>query len=628
MIVEKRIPRSIWLILASLGALLIIGSILSLSSWHSQSHFLHDYLPVYSLVNYGICLGVLFAGILLTGSSIFQFSGKTLRQLKFLPLLVGAGILIFTLFLWNAIRDSRTKNTRAMMTMQAIHVKQEIAARLEFEMYAISAMAQRWEVRGGTPEIEWEADAKSFMDYYPNFTALQWVDADLNVQWSVPNIITDKTNTSVAKKTRSVLLSAKNPRIVNITDIVPTGKSNEEALYLYVPVYTHGIFSGYIVGVVDSKLFFADILNNEIDMGYAVSIKQADRIVFKGGASDKAAQRRWGKVATFILQDLNWSIRLWPTTQLLEQQGAHMPTFVLLSGVVIAGLLMLAIFLSQIAHRHARMVSVAHESLRRETIDRQRTEQVKMRLEKALQQSQKLEAIGTLAGGVAHDFNNILYAILGYVEMARQDVPKDTLVYKNLGKVLNAGQRGKKLVSSILSFSRQESHEFVPMDLVEAINVCFELLTPVIPANIELSKRLEVQKAVVFGSHTDIEQVVINVVNNAADAIAGYGKIAVHLEAVNAHEEPLNSAPNLVADRYFCIRIKDSGTGMDEVTLARLFEPFYTTKEVGSGTGLGLSMAHGIIENHHGIILANSRIGKGSTFYIYLPEYNSADQEK
>lgn len=158
------------------------------------------------------------------------------------------------------------------------------------------------------------------------------------------------------------------------------------------------------------------------------------------------------------------------------------------------------------------------------------------------------------------------------------------------------------------------------MDLVEAINVCFDLLTPVVPANVQLKKHFEVDKAMIFGSHTDIEQVIINIVNNAVDAIEGYGKISVNLSVTSASEEPLCGAPGLIADTYYVIRVKDDGFGMDEVTLQRLFEPFYTTKEVGSGTGLGLSMAHGIIESHHGIIVANSMIEKGSTFYIYLPQ--------
>ena len=188
--------------------------------------------------------------------------------------------------------------------------------------------------------------------------------------------------------------------------------------------------------------------------------------------------------------------------------------------------------------------------------------------------------------------------------------------------MIKAGQRGKKLVSSILSFSRQEAHQFEKMNLVEIVDVCFDLLKPIVPANVQLDREIKVDEAIVYGSHTDIEQVLINIVNNAVDAIQEYGNITVHLSASHADQEPLKSMPDKIADVYFCIGIKDDGEGMSDETLQRLFEPFYTTKEVGSGTGLGLSMAHGIIKNHNGIILANSLLGKGSTFYIYLPQYS------
>ena len=621
MIELKQLPKGIWLLIAVVAALLILVSVSSFVNWFSHQPFLIPLLPKYSLVNYAFALAILFVGILMLGSSIHQVTGKKLRQFKLLPLIVGAAIIIFTLFLWNAMRETRNKNLRAMVTFQAIHVKQEISARIEFEMYAIRSMAKRWEVRGGTPELEWRTDAKTFMDYYPSFQALQWVDDDFEVRWAVPEEFPEGINSHISINRRDVLFDSRHKNIVGITKIVDLD-DNAHEFYIYTTLYTHGIFSGFLVGVVDPELLFNNLLSNEVEAGYAVSISQSGDVVFHDGDIEPVLQKQWGKVASFRLQDVNWQIKLMPTQALLDQQGEHMPTFVLLAGVTVALLLMIAIFLSQLSFKHARMVFVAHENLRKETIDRKRTEQIKQRLEKALQQSQKLEAIGTLAGGVAHDFNNILYAIMGYVEMARQDLPEDTLVYDNLGKVIKAGQRGKKLVSSILSFSRQEAHQFEKMNLVEIVDVCFDLLKPIVPANVQLDREIKVDEAIVYGSHTDIEQVLINIVNNAVDAIQEYGNITVHLSASHADQEPLKSMPDKIADVYFCIGIKDDGEGMSDETLQRLFEPFYTTKEVGSGTGLGLSMAHGIIKNHNGIILANSLLGKGSTFYIYLPQYS------
>lgn len=621
MIEKKPLSKVLWRVLAGVGALLILLSIFALISWFSHETFLPPVFGPYTLVSYGVALAVLFCGILLTGSSIYQFSGKKLRHLKLLPLFVGAAIIIFTLCLWNAVRETRNKGILAMVTLQAINIKEEIRARLEFEMYAIRSMANRWEVRGGTPENEWRADASMFMDYYPNFNALQRVGTDYTVNWSAPRINNAGVNSAVAKQERAVLLAAQDNNIVGITGVV-NGDASGARFYLYAPVYHDDKFDGFLLGVANPKVFFDSVFSNEVEAGYAVSISQSGQVIYQAGDINSTLQQRWGKIAIFRIQGVEWNINLMPSKALMDQQGEYIPLFVLLAGIVVAFLLTILIFASQLTFRHARQLFVAHEKLRIETIGRERTEQVKVRLEKALQQSQKLEAIGTLAGGIAHDFNNILYAILGYVEMARQDLPKDSLVYTNLGKVLNAGERGRKLVASILSFSRHETHEYEPLDLLGILDVCTDLLKPAIPANIELTITKEVDEAIVYGSHVEIEQVVINIINNAVDAIKGYGHISVHLSASYASEEPLKSKPGCVADVYFCLRIKDDGAGMDDETLQRLFEPFYTTKEVGSGTGLGLSMAHGMVEAHNGIILANSVLGKGSTFYIYLPQHS------
>jgi len=239
------------------------------------------------------------------------------------------------------------------------------------------------------------------------------------------------------------------------------------------------------------------------------------------------------------------------------------------------------------------------------------TEESKKTLEKALLQGQKLQAIGTLAGGIAHDFNNILYAIRGYVELAREDVPKEGITYKNLGKILEGTYRGQDLIAQILSFSRrQQHHEFTSLHLKTEIMGALALLRPAIPESVDIQFEASTEGPI-QGNKIQIHQVIVNLINNAVDAMDSEGKILIKLSSTTADD----NLPN-----YCKIEVRDTGYGMEQSTMERIFEPFFTTKEVGKGTGLGLSMVHSIVKEHKGEITVSSHIGRGSLFTLFFPE--------
>lgn len=264
--------------------------------------------------------------------------------------------------------------------------------------------------------------------------------------------------------------------------------------------------------------------------------------------------------------------------------------------------------------------------LKREIDEHLQTEESKKTLEKALLQSQKLQAVGTLAGGIAHDFNNILYAIKGYVELAREDVAKDSVIYKNLGKVLEGTHRGQDMIARILSFSRRQHHELLPLTLNDEISGALSLLRPTIPQSVELEFKATTEGKI-LGNKTQIHQVIVNLINNAVDAMDGEGTIKLTLSPIGENETLPPQFSAFPGQKYCKIVIKDSGQGMDAVTQARIFEPFYTTKDVGKGTGLGLSTVHSIVKEHEGEIVVTSQLGKGSTFTLFFPEMNEAKKE-
>lgn len=296
------------------------------------------------------------------------------------------------------------------------------------------------------------------------------------------------------------------------------------------------------------------------------------------------------------------------------------PWFTFILGSSISILLAVIIRVAQLAKQRTFTLNQINDDLQKEVSERINAEEIKQKLEVALLQGQKLQAMGTLAGGIAHDFNNILYAIIGYVEMSRDDVDKNSLTYKNLGKVLEAAHRGQELVSRILAFSRRQHHQFNVLDLKTTIEAALSLLRPTIPASviIEFDSDIEIS---ILGNQTQIHQVLVNIINNAVDAMDGEGKITIHLTHVPSGDPLLKQFPEMKAQNYCNIEITDTGHGMDQPTMERMFEPFFTTKEVGKGTGLGLSIVHTIIKEHQGEITVNSQLGHGTTFMILLPEH-------
>lgn len=303
-----------------------------------------------------------------------------------------------------------------------------------------------------------------------------------------------------------------------------------------------------------------------------------------------------------------------------ESLKDSLPWLILFLGIALAILVGVAVRLAQLTRQRSQSLDLMNEDFKKEMISHMHSEESKQKLEKALLQGQKLQAIGTLAGGIAHDFNNILYAIIGYVEMAREDVEKESLVHKNLGKVLEASQRGRELISRILAFSRRQHLDLKTIQLQETIESVLALLRPTIPAGVTIIFHTMKHDFSILGDHTQLHQIVVNMINNAVDAMDGEGVVTIKLQIVVPEDEFLKQFTDITNNNYCRIDITDTGHGMDQATMARIFEPFYTTKEVGKGTGLGLSTVHAIIEEHKGKIIVTSQLGHGTTFTILLPE--------
>lgn len=251
--------------------------------------------------------------------------------------------------------------------------------------------------------------------------------------------------------------------------------------------------------------------------------------------------------------------------------------------------------------------------------DRHLAEEGLQRMEHQLRQAQRLEAMGTLAGGIAHDFNNLLGAILGYGEMALRDVPAGSRLRRDLESIMIAGDRGRALVDRILAFSRSGVGERLAVRVEEVVRETLELLTSKLPHGITIKDRLRAGGAAVMGDATQIHQVVMNLVSNAIQAMRSGGRVRVSVARIS-NDVPRAVTTGIVGARHYVVlEVADTGSGIPPEIFEKIFDPFFTTKEVGVGTGLGLSLVHGIVTGLGGVINVETAVGKGSVFTVYLP---------
>ncbi|MFC1884243.1 response regulator [Thermodesulfobacteriota bacterium] len=248
------------------------------------------------------------------------------------------------------------------------------------------------------------------------------------------------------------------------------------------------------------------------------------------------------------------------------------------------------------------------------------------RLEDRLRQAEKMEAIGTLAGGIAHDFNNILWIISGNTELISSQVPKDSPAQINLEQLENACQRARNMVAQILSFSRQTGHEKKTLTISSVVKECLKFLRSSIPTTIDIRQKISKGLDPILADLTQINQVIMNLCTNAAHALREKGGVLeVSLSNIYIDEVKSKLYEELSPGNYIKLEVSDTGPGIDPAIIDRIFEPYFTTKDLGEGTGMGLAVVHGIVKSHEGTIKVQSELGKGTSFQLFFPSREDED---
>lgn len=252
--------------------------------------------------------------------------------------------------------------------------------------------------------------------------------------------------------------------------------------------------------------------------------------------------------------------------------------------------------------------------------DRKRTEEEQAKLMKQLMHAQKNEALGTLAGGIAHDFNNILAAIMGYTELVLLDLPEDGQNYKDLNQVYTASIRARELIRQILTFSRTNEENRLPLNLGLIVKEALRLLRSSLPTSIDIAQDIDAECGEIMADATQLHQIIMNLGTNAFHAMEEHGGLlSIALHQVRLSEDELNYDQHHPPGDYVCLTVSDTGGGIPQTDLERIFEPYYTTKKQGKGTGLGLALVQGIVNSHNGMLFLKSKEGEGTEFTLYFP---------
>jgi signal transduction histidine kinase len=267
----------------------------------------------------------------------------------------------------------------------------------------------------------------------------------------------------------------------------------------------------------------------------------------------------------------------------------------------------------------------ANDRLQHEISDRETAQADRRRMETRLRRAQRLESLGTLVGGVAHEFNNLLQPILLYTDLALEDIPDDSPVAVNMQRVLKLANRAKGLSHQILTFGRHDDDVvFEELAIAPIVQEAVTMIRALLPATIDIRTSIDSDVGTVRCDPAQVQQLIVNLCNNAFQALTrGGGYISVALERAEVSAELSARHPNLKEGQYVVLEIVDTGQGMEPEIANRVFEPFFTTRGVGEGTGLGLSVVHGIVTRHCGEIILESEPGEGTSFRIFMPSANN-----
>jgi signal transduction histidine kinase/CheY-like chemotaxis protein len=540
-----------------------------------------------------------------------------LMQRKFvdrllLPTIFGLTTVIAALILWQLLLGHRRVEIQAATKEQALFVKTKTESELRASILILEQLAARWQARGQSNDGDMESDVQLAMSGYPAYQAIEWVDPSYHVLWVTPqnrNPHEQGADLNKDEPSRTVLRSAQESREAVVSHPVPL-RQGGKGLLICVPVYSHNQLTGFLLGAFRYQALLSPILQ-DVAPDYWIEVYDGGEQIFNR-SSGSQPDKKWVQTADIQFQQVTLRAYAWPKPETLLYTRSPLPQVAFIAGILLAGMLGFAVYMAETAQLRAQALVKANTNLEKEIAGRQQAED-------ALRQAQKMEAVGRLAGGVAHDFNNLLMVIRGHAALSLRNVGVNGSLRRELDEILQATDRASSFTRQLLAFSRKQVLQPRVLDLNALTTQVANMLPPVLGDDIRLSIELEPQLGHVKADPALLEQVIMNLVFNARDAMQEGGELAIQTFNVDLDSASLAAHHGAHPGPYAVLAIRDTGHGMSEETQSHIFEPFFTTKDRGKGTGLGLATVYGTVSQSGGFIAVSSKIGTGTEIKIFLP---------
>jgi signal transduction histidine kinase len=537
-----------------------------------------------------------------------------------LPATLGLIAVICALIVWQRLLIKQRADIQTETKARALFVKNKIESELRERTLPLELLGELRQIRSKHDNGELESDASLVMSHYPAYQAIAWISPTFNPRWVSPRQGSEgrigATLWSDARTHMALRAAAESGRVV-VTHPVNLGQG-DLGLLLCVPVYSGEELDGFLVGVMGYPELFDSMLQ-DVTQDYWVSVYDDNQEIYPRTGTTPRGDNAWAQEVDIGFRQLTWQVRVWPKPQTLAYARSPLPRVTFVGGMLLAGLLAFAVYMAEAAQLQSQQVEATNKELQREIASREQTEE-------ALRQAQKMEAVGRLAGGVAHNFNNLLMIIRGHAALSLDRFDSDHPMRRALNEILKATDRASSLTRQLLAFSRKQMLQLQVVDLNTLVTWMADLLPPVLGEDIHLALDLDPQLGRVKTDAGQMEQVIMNLVFNARDAMPAGGDLTITTANTHLDEAWVRRYPGVPPGPYVVLAVHDTGHGMDEDTQARMFEPFFTTKDRSKGTGLGLSTVYGTIHKSGGCISVSSKPGKGTMIQIYLPRVEESIQ--
>lgn len=530
-----------------------------------------------------------------------------------LPVIFGLSTVVFSLLLWQLLLSHQHVDIEAATAEQASFVKTKTESEIKARIVPLERLAERWQSRDGANAADMRSDAGLVISEYPSFQAIQGVDPSFHAAWLITRRTTNPsayTGLAALPGLYAALQDALRSRETAIAPSVDLGKAGRGFL-VCVPVYRRGSLKGFLVGAFAERELLSSVLQ-DVATDYWIAIYDGDRIVYSSSAAQPPQTDEYLREENIAFRQLNWHAVVWPKAGAAAYARSSLPMVVFVAGILMALILAFAVYMAETAHLNVKKLESANTELEREVAGREQAEA-------ALRQAQKMEAIGRLAGGVAHDFNNLLVVIRGQALLSRGRVGPASPIRRELDEIVKTADRASSLTRKLLAFGRKQVLQPRVLDLNEQVRQIADILPSVLGADIRLHLALESDLGNIKADAPQLEQVIMNLVLNARDAMPDGGELTIQTANCELDADWSRSHPGTQRGPHVMLAVLDTGHGMNEETQSHLFEPFFTTKDTSKGSGLGLATVYGTVNQSGGCVTVSSKLGAGTAIQIYLP---------